>query len=224
MAERIGASSRPRRRATTDEGFSLVELIVAMGIFSVFIVLFLSAVIGLSRGTSQVKLTAESASSALIVFQNFDRQVRYADAVNFPGNGTGGARYIEFRTPAASSPTGITLCTQWRFVAADGLLESRQWDDVPGAVKSPWAAKITTAIATAGPDYPFEMVPATANGTTKQQLVLTIDAGDTALQAGASIATTFVARNSSTGSPSNIDVNGDKVSDTPVCAPSGYRP
>jgi prepilin-type N-terminal cleavage/methylation domain-containing protein len=222
MIDRTGrpATARGEER---DDGFSLVELIVAMGIFTIFIVLFLSAVIGLSRGTSQVKLTAESSSSALIVFQNFDRQVRYADAINFPGDGTGG-RYIEFRTPAASSPTGVALCTQWRFVAADGLLETRQWNDVPSSVKSPWAAKITTAIATVGADYPFEMKPVTGTGASKQQLVLTIDAGDEALQGGASIETVFVARNSSLGSPSNVDVDGDKVSDDPVCDPAGYRP
>ncbi|MCU1543335.1 MAG: hypothetical protein JWM50_1200 [Microbacteriaceae bacterium] len=222
MTERRALSGKPRVVST--DGFSLIELVVAMGIFTIFIVLFLSAVIGLSRGTTQVKLTSESASSALIVFQNIDRQVRYADAINYPGNGPGG-RYIEFRTPASSAPTGITTCTQWRYVAADGIIESREWQDTPSSVKTPWATKITTTIATAGANYPFGMVPAVANGgATKQQLVLTIDAGSAGLKAGASISTKFVARNSSTGSPSNVDDNGDGASDTPVCAPAGYRP
>ena len=73
-----------------------------------------------------------------------------------------------------------------------------------------------------GSTYPFNMLPATNNGSAMQELVLTIDAGNTVVK-GAAIQSTFVARNTTIQSPSNTDdlVNG--TSDTPIC-PGATRP
>ncbi|TQL41920.1 prepilin-type N-terminal cleavage/methylation domain-containing protein [Homoserinimonas aerilata] len=205
------------RLGRTQAGFSLMELVVAMGIFSIFIAMFMAAVIGLTQGTTRAQLTAEASSGVLTVFQNFDRQVRYADAINFPGD-AGGATYIEFRTPAESAPSEVTTCTQWRFLPDEGRIESRSWPDVAGATPTAWATKLTTAIDTGAADYPFKMIPASTSGSARQQLVLTLEAGNADMDAGASMSTTFVARNSSAGSPGNLDANGDGRSDAPACA------
>jgi prepilin-type N-terminal cleavage/methylation domain-containing protein len=212
-----------KARRSADQGFSLIELIVAMGIFTIFIAIFLTAVVSLARGTTQARVTAESSGGALIVFQNIDRQVRYADAINFPGEGiSSGARYIEFRTPASSMATNVTTCTQWRYLPSKNRIESRRWDDTAGSTATPWATKLTTVIDKPGVGYPFTLVPATAS-VTKQQLLLTLDAGTAGTSGATSIATTFVARNSSKDSVSNV-AGPDGQSVTKVCDRMDFRP
>ncbi|WP_158268778.1 PulJ/GspJ family protein [Salinibacterium hongtaonis] len=202
------------------EGFTLIEMVVAVGIFAIFTTMFITAVVGLTRGTTRAQHTAEAASAVLTVFQNMDRQVRYADAINHPATGSSGARYVEFRLPAASAATGITTCVQWRFRPTEGIMESRQWTDGPTSVPSAWSTKITTALFSSSTGYPFQMVPALGGGgTAKQQLILTIDAGAEDGAGGAEMATTFVARNSSTSTSTN------SASSAPICAlTTGFRP
>jgi len=212
----IGLRARLNREAdaSAQAGFSLIELLVSMMIFSIFVGLFLSAVVGLTRGTTRAKLTAETSSSVLLVFQNIDRQVRYADAITLPGNGSSGPRYryVEFRTPAASTRDGVTKCTQWRFDSTNGTLASREWPATTFASATAWAQKVDTVIDTASTDYPFQLVRAAADGSTKQQLVLKIDAGNADAGAVSSISTTYIARNSSLASPTNADVAGARPS------------
>jgi len=217
----VAARIRRGRRAG-DSGFSLIELIVAMGIFTIFIAVFLTAVVSLTRATTQARVTAESASGALVVFQNIDRQVRYADSINYPGPGVAtGGRYIEFRTPASSMATGLTTCTQWRYLPSKKRIEFRRWVDTAGSVASQWSTKLTNVIEKPDAGYPFALLPATS--TAKQQLVLSLDAGTAGTSGATSISTTFVARNSSDGSPSNA-VAGNGQSATPVCNRTDFRP
>lgn len=210
------------RLGATESGFSLMELVVAMGIFTIFVAMFMTAVINLTQGATRAQLTAEASSGVLTVFQNLDRQVRYADAINFPGD-AGGATYIEFRTPASSAPTEVTTCTQYRFLPTEGRIESRSWPDVAGATPTAWSTKLTTVIDKPGANYPFKLIPATSTGSARQQLELRLEAGNESMDAGAAISTTFVARNSGTTSPSNSDSNGDGQSDAPVCLSTGSR-
>jgi len=211
--------ARLRNGTKREEGFSLMELVVAMGIFTIFIAIFLGAVVSLARGTSQARITAESTSGVLTVFQNLDRQIRYSDSINYPGVGATGYRYIEFRTPASSTVENVTKCTQWRFLPGKNRIESRTWPDGLGSVATPWATKLTNVVDVAGVGYPFGMIPA-VDGT-KQVFVLTINAGTAGIDAGADITTQFIARNATFEAQSNADANGDGASDTPVCARTG---
>ena len=217
----------PRDENPTAErqaGFTLIELSAAMGIFTVLVTVFLVAVAGLAQGTNTARNTASSSSGAMIVFQNLDRQIRYADAVNFSGAGPSGARYIEFRTPAANSATGVATCTQWRYVPGDQRVESRRWQNVTGVTLPAWGNKVNGVTDLGGIEYPFSLIPASAAASAQQQLRLSLESGDPAVGGETSINTVFVARNSSLLSPSNADVNGDGNSDSPVCRPTGSRP
>lgn len=217
--------SRPQQALRReDRGFTLIEMVVAIGILAIFMTLFLSAIVGLTRGTTQAKLNAETSSEVLIVFQGMDRQVRYADAINRPGTGASGAKYIEFRTPSSSSASGLTMCTQWRFTPANGTIEMRQWQDIAGATVAPWSVKSASIIAVSGANYPFKMEPATATGSARQQLVLTLHAGNPDAKAVSEVQTTYVARNSSILAESNADANNDGQSDQLICNRTGLRP
>lgn len=216
----IGSDVREREGDDNDQaGFSLIELVVAMGIFMIFIALFLAAVAGLARGTTRAQTEAEATSGVLIVFQNIDRQVRYSDGINHPGQ-SNGKTYIEFRTPAASTPNKVTACTQWRYSPSAATIESRSWPDTAGSVATPWATKLSAVVPSAASGYPFAMIPAGTLGSTKQEFVLTVNAGNESTSGATQISSSFFARNSNTGSQGNAaDATGASVN--PVCQRSG---
>lgn len=208
---------RPNRKtdSSRDAGLTLVELIVSMLIFSIFITILLSSILGVTRASTQAQVIARAASGTLSVFQNFDREIRYADSINYPGSGATGARYVEFRIPAASSDTNA-ICRQWRFDPSTGLLESRQWFDVTPFSNPSWVTRLSVVFDDGGSNYPFAVSAAQRSGSAMQQLTLTLDAGN-ATQRGAAIASNFVARNSSIASVSNDNVIYAGASGARVC-------
>jgi len=199
-----------------DAGLTLVELLVSMAVFAIFITILLSSILGITRASTQAQVISRAASGALIVFQNFDREIRYADAINYPGSTASGRRYVEFRTPASSSIDNVTTCNQWRFSPGTGLLESRKWVDtiVPTPTPTPWVTRLSVVFDD-GANYPFT-VQAAGVGSAMQQLTLSIDAGN-AVQRGSAIKTNFVARNSGIGSDSNANVLSAGASGARVC-------
>lgn len=207
----------------SEAGFTIIELVTAVVIFTVFTVMFLGAMVSLLQGTTRAQTTAESATGLLTVFQTLDRQVRYADAINKPGPGASGAMYIEFRIPATSAPSGETTCTQWRHDPDRSIIEVRQWPDLSGATPTPWRVQLTNVRNEAG-DYPFQMHAASNTGSARQQLEIRLSAGHVdETKGGSEMETRFVARNSSTGSQSNA-IAPDGQSVTPVCLATGGRP
>ena len=214
-------AKRLRKTAAPASGFSLIELVVAMGIFTIFIAVLLTAIVSLTKGATQSRATAESASAVLNVFQNIDRQVRYANAINYPGQSTTtGYRYIEFRIPAASAPKGYTTCMQWRYLPADNLIQSREWEDATGSLASGWSTKVTSVVEDPAAPFPLTLVP--GGGVIKQKLSLTVTAGDASRNATSKISTVYVARNSSNASTNVADANGQSA--TPVCQRTAVRP
>ena len=211
----------PRVDRRHDDGYTLIELTISMFVFSILAAVVLTSLIGLSRATSDAQARSTSASGIVSVTQNLDRQVRYADSINLPGAGTAGRRYIEFRTPASSTVDNLAQCTQWRFLPAEGRIESRTWREGTAPTAS-WSTRMTEVVNRAVTTYPFQMVPANPSGSLVQRLRITIEAGSARTGSESSLA--FVARNSSVLSPSNIDANADGRSDSPVCNPTGYRP
>jgi hypothetical protein len=190
-----------------------------MLVFAVFLTILLSSITGIVRASTKVSVVAQTSNGLLNVFTKFDRQVRYADAINFPGIGTTTAdMYVEFRVPATSSPNGVTTCTQWRYDLATSSLQSRTWPQTAGATGSAWITNLPNVANDGGPTYPFQMKPATSTFK-NQQLVLTVDGGLAPVK-GAAVSTAFVARNSLISTISNSQTVTAGVSDTPVCLSS----
>ena len=195
---------------------------VALVIFSVFLTIVISSVVAITRASTKVQTTARTTSSEMVAFQRLDRQVRYADSINFPGTGSpSGYTYIEFRIPASSTVNNVTLCTQWRYAPATGTISSRTWADSPTPTFSAWDTEMTNVFNDGTPGYPFALSPAVGTGA-HQTLTLTLDGGTTAVK-GTSISSVFIARNSSVESPSNAQTHTAGVSDTPIC-PGAQRP
>lgn len=215
----MDSASRPSDSA----GFSLVELLVAVFIFGVVATVFLTSAIGLLRAATQADSRTRTASSIVTITQLLDRQVRYADSINFPGTGLSGARYIEMRTPATSSASGFAECTQWRFLPAEGRIESRTWRDSPSPTLPDFTTRMTQIVDEGGVRYPFRLIPASPTGSLFQRFEFTVTAGSEGALSRSQLA--FVARNSSVLSAGNRDSNNDGQSDPPfVCRPTGSRP
>jgi len=215
------------RTAGDDAGITLIEVLTAMVIFSVVVAISFSGMVIMTRNTVRSQQTTASADDLRLVFQRLDRQVRYAESINYPGVGPSGARYVEFRTGATVSKTGVAVCSQWRYVPSTKVLQRRQWNDGAGATPGAWQTVIknvaddATATATT---YPFAV--SKADGTHPHQvLTLRVVASRSTVPApAADTQTALVARNSTERSLSNADNNGDGASDTPICTTGTSRP
>lgn len=208
-----------------DDGMTLVELLVAMGIFTVLVTVVMGGVVTMSRSTVRSEATATASEDLRNAFQRLDRQVRYAEAVNFPGTGSAGRQYVEFRVGATVSATGKATCTQWRWDPTSGTLERRSWEDRAGVTIPAFAAVVSNVQAPVAGDvdpYPFQLLKAT-NDNPRQRLAVRLRAGDPTFAHVVEQQTVFVARNSSTNSLTNSDTITPGVSDIPVCM-GGGRP
>lgn len=210
----------PQGHGDRESGHTLVELTVAMTVFSVFLALFVGAVVVVSRASTEARVDAQTSSAAGIALQRIERSARYADAVNQPG-AVGGTAYVEWRTDAVSSSTDVTTCTQLRYRADDGTIALRSWPASQSPSTGKWNVVMRNVIGTATTTYPFATMVASAGVSNYQGLTVHIRAGLDD-RAGSEATTTVYAKNSSVESPSNA-VAASGQSTTPICAGSGYR-
>ncbi len=211
-------------------GFTLVEMIIAMMLTLLVSAIFLATLVPFME-SGAVSLTLGNASrDVLVVFQKIDGEVRFADAINPAGTGASGARYIEWHTPAVSSPDGHELCTQWRFDPSTRYIEEREWD--VGSTPGGFNVELTLAVSQSDPYYPWRMINATSllnaapidqyvTPGAMQQLEIHIIAGNAGIDGTSEIRTSFVGRNSSILSQTN-DNNGDGLPDGNGTPGSGY--
>ena len=74
-----------RQSQSRDEsGMTLVELLVAMGIFSLVLAVFGAGVVSMTKSTARVSATSDVTNEARRAFSLLDKQVRYATAINSP--------------------------------------------------------------------------------------------------------------------------------------------
>lgn len=71
----------PDGRASRDQGFTLVELLVAMTLFLVLSALVLTSVMSMSRGVEQARVTADVTAEARLALTRIAREVRQAKSL-----------------------------------------------------------------------------------------------------------------------------------------------
>ncbi len=207
-------------RRKRDEGMTLIELIVAMGIFAVLLSVLASGVVGLSRSFMESRVDAQTSKALGVAAQRVERSVRYADAINYPGVVATKA-YVEWRTDAVSAPSGVTTCTQLRYDASAGTVAIRQWASSASPSTGAWSVILSNVTGTATVAYPFVTVAA-GRGVLYQGLSLSLATG-LAADTGTTTSVTYYAKNSGVDSPSNAQDASDQ-SQTPVCsAKTGAR-
>jgi prepilin-type N-terminal cleavage/methylation domain-containing protein len=210
-----------------DRGFSLLEMLTALFVFSIFVGIFTIAVSGFVRSIVDARAVSEGVGTNSNIINNIDREVRYAEAINRPGVNAAGTRYIEFLLPRNATDSGAPVCYQWRYDPVAEVVTTRSWaitNTNTATSITAWAVKGEQVVDEGGVDYPFGMVPADViAGTLRQRLAISLSTG---IDGGkvSQTATSFVARNSSNNSVTNADSNGDGQSDTRVCMQAGGRP
>lgn len=145
--------SRPDRR---DDGLTLVELTVAMLIFSIVAATFLSALVVLARTVITARQLTEATERLRAVTYELSRNVSEAAVVTGPIR-VGQRWYLEYRVDArgAGEPP---RCTQWRYDADAATVAERHWTPGGGAV-SAWRVLARDVVNDPAARPPFRVDP-----------------------------------------------------------------
>ena len=196
----------PQRSA----GFTLVELLVAMVILSIFFAVFTSVTVRLFHSTINQQARSGNVDANRLVVQVLDRQVRYANAVNTPVDASGSS-YVEWRS---GSQGRQQTCLQWR-VTAGGLMQHRSWLPPltvasPGAVPTAWST-VANGVLPTGAEPIFSITPPAGAGTTKQQLFVSFSTRRGVKPVATPTSVSFTA----------VNTPGSTPPATPVCLEGG---
>jgi Tfp pilus assembly protein PilE len=189
-------------------GVTMIELIIAIGIFMIFMSVMISSVSAMTKAINRADTVSLTSSQILNAFQSLDRGVRYSDAISAPGTGVSGNVYVEYHLSAASSPTSVATCTQWRYSPSTNTLSSRKWNDVSVPSYSGWTIWVTNVV-NKGAGYPFVLIPANSIFPKQQQLQFTLSTGTTAADVSTET-TTYTAKNSTNASTSDCSATGNR--------------
>lgn len=192
-----------RQQLRREDGTTLVELMVAMVLMTIFLAMFTGAVIMMNSAMNKSQAVNLSSSQLNVAFANLDNMVRYAAFVTTPKTGApSGDWYVELRTTTA----GGEVCNQLRVDIAAKQLQRRSWT-VANAVASapsawvPIASGISNGGAAVGAKtQPFYLVPPVGNAVYQQLTVnLLSPAGSGSALTTSASSFTFTALNSPTG-------------------------
>ncbi len=213
LTRRQSPGDRPR--ADRDRGLGTVEFAVTMIVTGLLLAVVVPVLMSVARSYGRVQDTSLAADRGRVVLDRLDRDLRQASSVNLPTR-QGQRVFVEYRIEALESGTTAT-CTQWRYNAANRRLDVRTWGD--GATGSPgWRRVLSNMVNDPAVEPPFAVQLA---GGVAQHQQLTVQLRLRLPNGQALTRTVLTARNSSAGSPSNADVDGDGASDTPVCTNHG---
>lgn len=185
-----------RRRPAGDAGVTMIDVVVAMTLLSIFMAMFTTGVVTMYRSANRNQAISAAQSQVGTVYLRLDKEIRYAAGISEPGP-VGADSYVEYLTVF----TGTPVCTQLRLDVDSGQLQRRSWRQgstplMPGAW-IPLAAEVSSA-------QPFTRWPADATYNF-QRLQLQLDARSGAGPAATSRHSdvTFTALNTTLDTASN---------------------
>jgi prepilin-type N-terminal cleavage/methylation domain-containing protein len=123
-----------------EAGMTLVELVVAMAIFSVVLTVFLTTFVTVQKAATREDLQSQNNNNTRLALENMDRLVRSGNVLYDPStpslnpNTAGCAAYQCFLvyTQANGTTAQPSTCVEWRVTS--GGVETRWW--LPGQVAS----------------------------------------------------------------------------------------
>jgi type II secretory pathway component PulJ len=186
-----------RRRLAGDDGVTMIDVIVAMTLMSVFMGIFTDVVVQMFRSANANQVIASAQTQLTTVFLRLDKEIRYAAGISQPGP-VGADSYVEYRTVN----TGTPMCTELRLNVAEGQLQRRTWPDgVTPLAPTGWIP-LASEVSSSQP-FTFWAADTTLNF---QRLQLTLDAsGGPDTTVSRSIDVTFTALNTTLGTDSTTD-------------------
>ena len=132
--------------ATDDQGYSLIEVIVATSLMAVVMVMVTGAITEIYSDVNRADGLSVARDQIGNSFRRLDKELRYATWVNTPGQ-VGSAWYVEYAT--------TTDCRQ--LVFQNGVLTLAVWT-LPGTTPGT-PTKIATDLAQTGTTAPFTVYP-----------------------------------------------------------------
>jgi hypothetical protein len=157
----------PRRRPAGDRGATMIDMVVAMTLMSIFMSLFTGGVVRMFRSANRTQALTAAQTQVTNTFLRLDKEIRYAAGISTPGP-VGADSYVEYVT----SFTGTAMCTELRLNVASGQLQRRTWQQgVLPLVPSAWIPMATSVSST----QPFTFLAADATFNF-QRLQLKLDA------------------------------------------------
>jgi prepilin-type N-terminal cleavage/methylation domain-containing protein len=195
--------------ASDDDGFTMMETVVAMTLTAIFLAMFTTALVSLYGTSNKADAVSQTSVQLNIAFQRVDKQIRYASAISAPNDliTPGNAWYTEF----VNTSSGQDVCTQLRL--SDGVLSERTWTGVPTSIPG---FTVLASNLTQPTSSPFTFYAATGTQT-QQRLRLTVAAPVVTANTNSGLNVTFSAMNSGQSSSTNDGA-------TLVCQNAGARP
>ena len=170
-----------------DRGFTLVEVVVTMTIFSFVMVIFTGGIIQMFNTANKNESVTTAQAQSNLVFIRLDREIRYATGISDPGT-LGGDPVVEYLT----TNSGTATCTQLRLTATGRQLKRRQWTQ--GGTPGTW---LPIASGVTG-SQPFTLYPADPTFNFQRlRLRLTAQSGAAKTATSAETDITFTALNTS---------------------------
>jgi len=186
-----------RRLVSSDPGLSLIELVVAMAIFSGILAVGMSVLLTVQQQTRDTALRDDAVGEARVALSTMDRQVRSGNVLYNPADEAALGFPMSMRIYTQSNAT--KKCVQWQIVPDSahpgiGLIRSRSWspgwqlDPVPASAVSGWATVARGLLNTAtDPVAPFQLEgsgTSTAYGSRLVTINLLVKSPDDAAAAG----------------------------------------
>ena len=126
-------SPQDATRDRRDSGYSLVEMIVAMSIFTGLLVVVFTVLVQVTRQTSDNMARTRQVEQLRVGLMQIDRQVRSGNVISDPALETVAGSGVEpgYSLRVYTQADGVFQCAQWRVVfdgSTQGRLEYRSWD------------------------------------------------------------------------------------------------
>jgi type II secretory pathway pseudopilin PulG len=151
-----------RRRGRDEAGYTVIELAVAMTVFTIVLAVFVSTLRVMATTTSRVYASTTAATDGRQALDVLSRQLGFASAANLPVK-VGQNWYLEFESDAVKAG-GDPQCTQWRYQQSTALLQYRTWSTVTLAASS-WMTAARSMVNDPTTQQPFTLLASDAGFT-----------------------------------------------------------
>lgn len=118
------ALRRKRADRRSDEGTTLIEMMVVMIVFSIILSIITASIVSMLHQQQKETGQVNDLDASRKIINVLDHSVRYANAITTPGTGTDGSFYVEWQTGNTGQQQ---TCTQWRYVPSSGRVQMRTW-------------------------------------------------------------------------------------------------
>lgn len=107
----------------TDQGITLIEVVVSMAIMTVLMSIFTTGVIQMYRVANRTEALNVTQAQVVTAFNRMDKEIRYATAISTPAQ-IGDAFYVEY---TSTNSSGATECTRLSVDTGDRLMRMVKW-------------------------------------------------------------------------------------------------